>query len=427
MIGKLAHIGTENVTYFTDVLGTKVIANGKKIGRLSDMIIVENEHLPNVTFLHIRRSFGNPALLIPWERVKVFGNREIVVHIEDVRSFEDNPAPGDILLKDHILDKKVIDVEDRDVEVVYDVKLILRNNVLFVSDVNISRYRLLRRLGLKWLAKALTFLRKDLRDEKIPWTFIQPLPPAIGSFRGDVKLKVLKEKLSEIHPAELADILEELDESQRLAVFSELETSHASDTLEEIDPAVQRDLVAALKKERVALLLGEMTTGQAADILSVLPATEARAILKLLRSTDQESVKKIEAILSKQEEKIANFTTPKLIDLPDTTVVRDALPRFLTEAKDRDVVMYLYVIDANNHLVGVMNLKELLRAEPEKTLRSIMLDNVIKLSPDATLRDALSLFSRYEYRAIPVVDRDGHLLGVVPHRDVMQLKHRFFD
>jgi len=419
--------GDEHKYYFTDLLGTKIVWNGNKIGRLADMVVEENSHLPNVTHLLVHRPFGDPSLLIPWEKVKIFGRNEVVVHFDYIKQVEGQPDPDDILLKDHLLDKKVIDVEDRDVEIVYDLKMVLRNRVLYVSDVNISRYRLLRRLGLKWIAKALYYIRGETRDQKIPWTFVQPLPPNLDSFEGDVKLKILKEKLSEIHPAELADILEELDAQQRVAIFSELETSHASDTLEEVDPTVQRDLVAALKKERVALLLNEMTTGQAADILSVLPLSEAREILKLLKSSHQENARKIESILNRQEEHISNFTTGKLIDLPESTLISKALEQFLHEAKGRDVILALYVVDNEHHLKGVMNLKEILRAAPEKTLKEVMNDNVIKLKPENTLHEAFELFSRYHFRAIPVVDADGKLLGVVPYRDVMQLKHKFLE
>ena len=127
---------------------------------------------------------------------------------------------------------------------------------------------------------------------------------------GRVELNILKEALSDIHPADLADIVEELDSEQRVSLLEELEPSLASDTLEEIDPAVQRDIVFALKKEHVAQLIGEMTPGQAADIVAVLPADEKRTILRML---DQRLVAKIEEIIEEQETNILNFTTSKFL------------------------------------------------------------------------------------------------------------------
>jgi CBS domain-containing protein/sporulation protein YlmC with PRC-barrel domain len=415
------------VYYLTDILGARVSCHGKKIGRLADLVIVENDPIPEVTKLYIRRPFGHPSLLIPWEKIKVLKEEEIVVSIDSLVAFESEPQPHDILLKDHILDKKVLDIEDREVEVVYDVKLIVKHNKLLVSDVNISRYRFLRRLGLKWFANFLYGLRGKGKDQKIPWRFIQPLPQDIGSFHGDVKLKVLKETLGEIHPADLADIIEELDSSQRVAIFSELESGRASDTLEEIDPTVQRDLVSAMKKERVAQLLNTMTPGQAADILSVLPLSDTKAIIHVLRTLNLENASKIESILGKQEERIRNFTTTKVMKLRQETPAEEAREYFNRMAKYMDIIMYVYIVDEQERLVGVMDLKELLQAKTNQTLKDVMTDNVISLSPKSTLKEALEYFSRYEFRALPVIDEHHKLVGAIPFRDVMNLKHRFLE
>jgi CBS domain-containing protein/sporulation protein YlmC with PRC-barrel domain len=420
--------GSGSQTYYlTDFLGDRVTTHGKKIGRLADLVIVEAGSSPVVTKLVVRRPFGEPSLLIPWDKVKVLKNNEIVVSIESAKDFESEPQPHDILLKDYILDKKVIDMEDREVEIVYDVKITARDNKLFVTDVNISRYRLLRRLRLKWLAKFLYSFRAGPRDEKIPWKLIQPLPTDIGKFRGDVKLNVLKESLAEMHPADLADILEELDRGQRVAIFNQLEAERASDTLEEIDPTVQRDLVPALKKDWVAKLLNAMTPGQAADILSILPHDETRDILHALRTLNPHHAHKIESILGKQEERIANFATTKIFRLQQDMPVQAAREHFNEHAKDMAIVMYIYVVDDEGMLVGVMDIKELLQAKPDQTLKDVMIDSVVELHPDSTLKDALEHFSRYDFRAIPVVDESEKLLGAIPYRDVMNLKHRFLE
>ncbi|MDD4286783.1 MAG: CBS domain-containing protein [Candidatus Peribacteraceae bacterium] len=416
------------VLYLTDMLGTRVTLHGKKIGRLADLVIVENHHLPKVTTLYVRRPYGDPSLLIPWAKVKLLDEREVVVTLEDVQSFEGEPsAENDILLRDHILDKKVIDTEDREVEIVYDIKLMLRNNTLYVTDVNISRYRLLRRLGLKWFAKFLYSFKKEKRDEKIPWTLIQPLPADIDSFRGDVKLTVLKEKLSEIHPADLADILEELEHPQRVALFRELDPERASDTLEQIDPSVQRDLIPALDKRQVARLLSLMTSGQAADILSALPREEARIILPLIQEHRPEHARKIEAILGKQEERVVNYTTSRIIRVGHHLTAQEARDRYFENAKDKEVIMYLYVVDDAARLIGVLDLKELLVTDPSRVLKDAMIDRIITLKQDSTLKDALELFNRYDFRALPVVDGNGVLLGALTHRDVISLRHRFWD
>ncbi len=414
----------DELFFLSELLGRRLWSNGKRIGRLSDLVIVETEKLPYVTHLIVNRSFGYPSLLIPWDRVKAIGKREITAHLESIVQYEQGPPSGALLLRDYVLDKKVVDLEDREVEVVYDVKLVLRNRILFVTEVDFSRYGLLRRIHLKWLANLLASFGRDLKDETISWLYIQPLPTQIGSFKGDVKLKILRERLSRIHPVDLADILEDLEPAQRIAIFSELDTEKASDTLEEIDPHVQRELVSSLAPERVVQLINEMTPGQAADLLSALPSADAQDLLTLMNN---EKSRKVHSILEKQEENILNYTTSKFLQFPPDITVKDAQQEYQQTARGKDVVMYLYVIDDEGVLGGVIDIKELLQANDDARLRDIMVSPVISLETQSTLKEAFMLFSRYDFRALPVKSEDEKMVGVVPYRDVMNLKHHFVE
>lgn len=418
-------IQKNNQEYFlSEILGAKVVLNNKRIGRLSDIIIKEGGKIPEVTYLYVTRSFGNPSLVIPWEKVSSLTKNEAVVSIESIKQYEGAPEKEAILLKDHILDKKILDTEGREVEVVYDIKLILRNSKLYVSDVDLSRYGLLRRIHMGGVANFIYKLADKIKDQTISWTYIQPLPTQIGSFRGDVKLNILKEKLSEIHPVDLADILEELDPEQRTMIFNELDTQKASQTLEEIDPNVQRDLIASLKKEKVVQLINQMTPGQAADILAVLPYSEAKPLLKCIK---EENARKIEAIIEKHEEKILNYTTQKFLKFPPNTTAEQAQKEYYLLAKGKDVIMYLYIADTEDKLLGVIDIKELLQANSGSELKDVMIENVISLKPDSTMREAEEIFDRYDFRAIPVTDEKDKIIGVVPYRDVMNLTHHFLE
>ncbi len=421
-----SNIAPSGYSFFgSEIIGRKVVSKGKQIGKLEDIIIFETETIPEVTFFIIGRPFGYQSLLIPWKQIAEITNDEIIIDIENVEKYEKEPIPSQVLLKDHIMDKKVLDMDDNELEVVYDVKLVMSNNKLYVTEVDSSKYGFLRRLGLKWLANFIYSLASKIKTDTIPWTYVQPLPENIGSFKGNVKLKVLKEKLLDIHPADLADILEELAPDQRLAIFSELDMEHASDTLEEIEPRVQRDLISSLEKEKAVELISDMTPGQAADILAILPASESEEILDLIAKDDKESAQKIEFILEKQDEKILNFATSHFFKFSPETTVKEALEEFHNSAKDKDVIMYIYVADKEDKLIGISDLKELLQAEPEDTLEKIMTTHVISLTTESTLMDASKLFTRYLFRAIPIVDEEEKILGVVPYRDIMNLKHRF--
>jgi len=408
----------------SDILNVPVLKSGKKIGSLNDLVIVETAKIPEVRSLYVTRSFGKPSLIIPWENVHTLTGRGIEVTISDVKPYEAEPADDMILLRDYVLDKKVIDLEENDVEVVYDIRLVLRNKKLYVTDVDTGKAARLRRLGLGFLAHVIYSPADPDAEQMISWTCIQPLPTNIGRFKGNVKLNVLKENLSEIHPVDLADILEEMDHEQRVMVFSSLEHEHASDTLEEIEPKVQREIISSLSTEKVVQLINDMTPGQAADILSVLPSSEAHVILDAMNA---ESARKVQAIINRQEEKVLHYTTQKILKFPPETMVEYVQNDYPRHARDKDVIMYIHVVDEFDHLLGIIDLRELLQADDKASLGNVMLENVITLSADSTLKEAAQEFARYGFRSIPVVDEENHLMGVIPYRDVMNLTHQFVE
>jgi len=408
----------------SDILNVPILRSGRKIGSLADLVIVETSKIPEVRSLFVTRSFGHPSLLIPWENVHTFTGRGIEITVNDIKSYETEPADDVILLRDYVLDKKVIDLEENEVEIVYDIRLVLRNKKLYVTDVDTGKAARLRRLGLGLLAKLLYTTADTETEQLISWKYIQPLPTNIGRFKGNVKLNVLKEKLSEIHPVDLADILEEMDHEQRVMVFSSLDHEHASDTLEEIEPKVQREIISSLSTEKVVQLINDMTPGQAADILSVLPSAEAHVILDVMNA---DSARKVQAIINRQEEKVIHYTTQKILKFPQETTVEFVQNDYPRHARDKDVIMYIYIIDANEHLLGVVDLKELLKADDKAFLKDIMVENVITLSTGNTLKEAAQEFSRYGFRALPVVDDNNRLAGAIPYRDVMNLTHQFVE
>ncbi len=413
--------GKDRTFYLSEIVKAVVyLSSDKKLGKLSDFIIVDRDKFAEVTHLIVDRPMGDPQLLIPWGKAQIVESNCFVVDIEALENYAAPPPEGAILLKDYILDKKVYDGEGREVEVVYDVKLVLKKGQLYVTEVDLSKNAFLRRIGLGGLANFINSLALKIGKQAVSWSYVEPLPDTISSFKGDLKLKVLKDQVAVIQPVDLADILEELGHEQRMEIFKELDPEHASETLEELDPRIQRDLIASLKKEKVAQLINEMTPGQAADILSVLPWGEVNILLKLLKT---ENAIKIKSILEKQEAKIIDFVATNFISTtPDKTVLqaRRAFPRL---AKGKEAIMYFYILDDQGKLLGVIDLKELLMREDEMLLKDVMVTKVVSLNPESTLKEASEVFSRYGFRALPLVDGDGKMLGVLPFRDVMNLKH----
>jgi magnesium transporter len=279
-------------------------------------------------------------------------------------------------------------------------------------------------MHLGWLEDLSHPEQSKNKEELIPWFYVQALPSNIGSFTGNVKLKILKDRLNDLPPVDLAEMLEELDHEQRVTVIDQLDADQASDALEEIGPNMQREIISSLKKEKVAELIDRMTPGQAADVLSVLPFEDQKAIMNLM---NEDNIDKIKSILEKQQENILNITTDKYLRVsPEETVeaVQNGYPKL---AKDKDEIMYFYVADKDDRLLGVIDLKELLKADDKAILRDIMVKNVLALKKESTLGEASTMFSRYDFRALPVTDKEDKMVGVVRYRDVTKLTHHFLE
>jgi Mg/Co/Ni transporter MgtE len=177
-----------------------------------------------------------------------------------------------------------------------------------------------------------------------------------------------------------------------------------------------------MQKERAAELINEMSPAQVADILSVLPAAEADEIIEFV---DVESKQRVQQIIDQNDENIMLYSTQLVIKRPIDTVVKDVINNYREVAGDMDVIMYVYVVNADNILQGVVDIRELIAAGTEQTLGEIMTDSLITLSPDDTLHDAVDMFARYYFRAIPITDDNDTLLGVVSFHDIKGLKPRF--
>lgn len=404
--------------FLSEIIGRRVYLKTERVGRLTDMVIVETGKLPEVTHFVVNRPFGYPSLLLPWDKLTLISNTEIVFDVQAPAEYEHMPAEGSILLRAHILDKKILDMDDHEVEVIYDIKLDVQGGKLHVSEVDFSRQRLLRRMGLRKLAE---WIAKQRKEQTVSWMYVQPLPEHIGIFKGHVKLNVLKENISDIHPVDLADILEELDGDQRLAVFKEIEPEHASDTLEEVEPRVQRELIRSMEKHYATQLINAMSPAQAADILAALPATEADALLHMI---DKGSAAKIQKIIDHHDENILLFSSQKFMKMPESTSVNEVMKNFREIARDKDVIMYVYATDEQDVLTGVVALREIIAAEPDQSIGEVMTDNVISLSPEDTLSDAVDMFARYGFRAIPITNEQNNMLAVVSFSDIRGIKPR---
>ena len=404
---------SEEKFYLTDLVNKSVKLNGKKLGKLSDLIAKGNGAPPVVTAILVGRPFGDPSLVIPWGNVVAFSKDEITVNIEDVEKYSQEPPEGTLLLKDFIIDKKILDVQNREVEMVYDLMLVKKKEKIYVSAVDISRGRLLKRIRLGFLVNNSP---QAVKDSTLPWSYIQPLEN-ISSFSGDIRLKVLREKISELPAEDVADILEVLEEDQRTELFESLEPEMAAETLDATEPRVQRQILATTNYERISQIFRHLSPTEIADLISIMPRDDAEELEKIL---DQSVVDRVKLIISHHDVPASALAMRKFLAFPGETVVDDAFTRFRKEAPKSDVTMYIYIVDAERHLKGVLDINELLQADPETTLEKIMTGDVVTVEPSTMRGEVEKVFQRYHFRAVPVVDGEHKIVGVIREKDAFK-------
>jgi len=283
---------------------------------------------------------------------------------------------------------------------------------LFIVAADVSGRALMRRVGLGRLGGRLP--RGGGFEGFIPWKYVQPLSPDLTATKGDVRLTVAKSRLGEIHPEDLADILEELDREERIHIFNALDTRAAAATLDATEPRVQREILAETSVERVAQIFEHLSPVEIADVISVLPPDEADELQATLGGSRAARVKEL---LTQHDVPASVLAVHRFLQFPGEMSVEDAFVKFRKEAQSTLVVMYIYVADEEGHLKGVIDINELLQANPQSKLADIMVRNIITVDPSTKRGTIEALFRRYRFRAIPVVDEKGVITGVVREKD----------
>jgi magnesium transporter len=387
---------------------------GTKIGKLKDFVFKDDPHYAEVTGLIVGRSLGRPSLSIPWSNVVNVGVEKTIVRDPPEGQYPEIKDEEDqLLLRDKILDKRILDIKGFDVEVVYDIQLLHVKDKLFVVAADVDRHAMLRRLGFKRLAKSLHEISSD--KDIIPWRYVQALPTDLTGTKGDVKLTIAGEGLKDIHPEDLADILEELSHEERIHIFSSLDSEVAADALEATEPRVQREILASTSTERVAQIFVHLSPVQIADIIAILPHDDSDEFLRILKG---DVASKVHQLLTQHDVSASTLAMHCFLGFPGDLTVEEAFTRFREEAYACDVTMYIYVVDNDQHLRGVIDINELMQADPKSRLQEIMTRNVVSVAPGTMRGEVEALFLKYHFRAIPIVDESKKILGVIREKDV---------
>jgi len=408
----------------------------RRVGTLQDMYVSLNETFPVITALIVNSSTGGHKLIIPWPQVQNIEELPIRLAVNQSEITPYDPQTDEFLLKRDILDKQIVDTQGIRVVKVNDLSLAQIKKTARLVGVDISFSGLLRRLGLQPAMNALhRVFPKGLNERTVTWNYVEPiqvtyagasqLTPVLsgvgaGGIVPQVQLNVSRTKLADLHPADIADILEQLDIEEAEAMLDRLDTETAADTLNELEYPIQSELLSELEPERASNLLEQLDPDDAADILADLPRAEAERLLGLMPMT---AAQPIRDLLRYNAQTAGGIMTNEVLALLQESTVENALVYLRQHSSHLEMVYYLFIVDHEQHLVGVVSLRQLVTSEPTVRMEDLMDRDVIKVQIDTDQEEVARLIARYDLLALPVVDAENHLRGLVTVDDVIDVIH----
>jgi len=402
--------------FLSQILGKWVLnRQNKKIGKVMDLAVGLVEPYPIVTEVLLSPGASGAHYCVPWSKVLEMDKTLRVEDFSPQECRKPESREGEIFLKDTLLDKQVVDTNGAKVRRVNDLQFLKAHNLLHLIHVDVGFRGLMRRTGLEKPMDAFLqgFMDYTLTDQFIAWKYIQPL-----SSPDLLKLKIAQDRLSQMHPADLADIIEDLDIHQRTAVFQSLDVETAAETLEETDPKIQVSIIKELNPEQASDIIEEMSLNEAADLLADLPKHQAEGILSEMEQDIAEDVKELLAL---PEEKAGGLMTTAFLSYPPTMTAGETIEAIRREAEDMDFAYYIYVIDENEHLLGMMSLRELLVSPLDGKLEDLMDTRIVSVNIEEDKKEIATLFAKYGVMAIPVVDEDDRMMGVIIFRNILEI------
>ena len=401
----------------TELLGRPVVdAAGTPAGRLRELVLAPQEDRARVSSFIVKTKAGDR--LLPFQGITAVNSG-----LHTSSNYSEWKAPdgteGFLLARD-LLDQQVIDVHGRKVVRVNDVDLhediVDDQVVLRVGAVDVGLRGAIRRL-LKGVVPmpALKTVLRQIPEKPIPWDFVDIIEtdPA-----RRVKLKISHERLAKLHPADIADIVEDLAPDEREAVFETLDEQVAAGALEEVDPKVQKAIVESLDSDRAADIVEEMEPDAAADLLGDL--TEERTS-QILREMAPEERKEMAELLEFKENTAAGRMNTEYLALDLNATAQEAIDALRDFEGGVETVNTMYLVDSNGVLAGAVPLIQLVIGNPEDQLITLSQEPLISCEEYTSEIEVAELFDKYNLLTLPVVDREKKLLGVITSDDVISM------
>ncbi|TMC64286.1 MAG: magnesium transporter [Chloroflexi bacterium] len=308
------------------------------------------------------------------------------------------------------MDKQIVDIDGRKVVRVNDLGLDTVEGELRLVAVDVGTAGLIRRLAPR-LEQALA-RKVPVAERYIDWEDVDPVETSIAS----IKLRVPHAGLAELHPADLASIIDQLAPRDRAGVLASLNDEAVADAIEEMEPDTQVEVMEDLEPARAADILEEMSPDDAADLVADLSDEAREEILALM---ERDEAAEVQELLGYPEESAGGIMTTEFVAVPATLSAARTIDRLRELEPDAETIYYVYVTDDDGRLVGVLSLRDLIVAPPETPISKVMIPEPVAVGVLADQDEVAQVVARYNLLAVPVVDGEGRLAGIVTVDDAM--------
>lgn len=399
--------------FISQIMGKQVVdMDGAHLGKIAEVYATQKpgSPLPVITAIEVEQK--KATTLVPIADVAVLFGPAAVLNkkIKEVKPYK--PTKNDMHLERDILDKQIIDTNGVRVVRVNDLEIVRVKGDMYVANVDISTGGIFRRLGLKTNPrKPKTGETDSKKSGIISWDAVELI-----SSDEPMRLKVPSEKIADLHPADLAEILSDLSRAEGSRLLQSLDNEMVADTLEEVEPEFQATLVEELPNERVADVLEEMSPDEAADLLAELPKDRSAQILKMMQKEEAEDV---QHLLSFPEDSAGGIMNTDFISVPMTYTSQRTIDLLRREADEIENVYYVYVVDKDKKIKGAFTLRELVIAKPEAKVTEFMEDRVVTVNVKDSQQAVAQAIAKYNLLAVPVVDDDDRIHGIVTADDAL--------
>lgn len=399
--------------FFSEFIGKPVIdIDGKRVGKLVDLVahLVPKLAHPLVEAIVIERQEG--TLIAPYTMVAAMVPQAIPLNkrLVDIHPYQ--PEEDDVFLARDVMDKQIIDTEGARVVRVNDLELVRINGTLYVGNVDVGGSGILRRLGTEGVLQRFA----SRVNTRIPQKFISWDNMELLRSDQSMRLKVPIEKIKELHPADVAEILSDLNRLESGQFLEAMDVEDLADALEEVEPDFQASLVEGMPNERVADILEEMEPDEAADLLAELPKERSQDLLALMQMDEAEDVRRL---LTYPEDSAGGIMTTEFVAIQAELSAEQAIQAVRGTVEKAEMLYYIYVTDADEHLIGVFSLSSLILADPQSLISEIMQKRVVTVGLYESQDVVAQMIAKYDLMAIPVVDEQEHIQGIVTADDAL--------